>query len=238
MDKMEMIQQAIQDILNTCPHYENKVYLLGDYKYKKSIHVMYDSFKDELKSTYIDKHGVYINGRSQRQKDKNKLYLKDFDEFEFIQSELDKVEQKVKEIKDSLDTRIPSKDIKVGDICREYNALQYNYIYLGRYEIEINYTKCRNSWRRDKDIIKYKANFYIDLDKENSCELSNIKEPYYTKINDRKLSYEIKECKTKKRFDKIVGKVNDIQISTLIKWIEENQLENQYGATVNIKLLD
>jgi len=122
MNKLELIQQATNEILSTCPNWEQKIYLLEDYTYGMThIQVTYDTHATECKTLYFDKNGIYLKGRSQSQGDKTKIYLHEFNGFTMDDATSLKIEQqKLEELKD-LDTRIPSKDIQVGMICREYS---------------------------------------------------------------------------------------------------------------------
>jgi len=134
MTKLEEIRDATLNILKTCPTYQDKVYLLENFNINMAqIKVMYDSFAVEDKCIYLDKNGYYINGRSTS--NEGKMYFDEFNGF-IATDEINKnVVDFIRKEEDKLSTRIPSKDIKVGMVCRkfcEYENADY-YIYLGKY---------------------------------------------------------------------------------------------------------
>lgn len=129
----EQIWKAVQDILDTLPNYQDKVYLLEDYKYEmKRIEVMYDSHASETKQIYIDEQGVYINGRTTS--GEGKFYFKDFNNFNVDKDTANKVIERVEYLKSLKDSLIPSKDIQVGSVIQDKDNINIYHLYIGSYK--------------------------------------------------------------------------------------------------------
>lgn len=209
---LKRIKEETLNILSECPTFENKIYLLEDYSFdKKNVLVMYDTFYHERKSLKIDKDGVYFNGRKNND-DPSKIYLADFKEFEFSEEDAEKIKKVINEKLKKLDTRIPSRDIKPGYICREFRKNDKRpsyYIYLGKVSAKptfrYNYAKAIN-----------KENVYIWLGVGEEKPKEFKVDKYYSR-------YDIPTKKSKIRFDKIARKLTEREINALKKEIEDTE---------------
>lgn len=221
MTKREQIKQAVQNILDTCPHYNNKVYLLEDYEFgMKSIDVMFETHYEENKCIKLDKNGAYIMGRGQNQGDKSKMYIHEFSGIELSEYTISKLDEYKKSLVSKLDTRIPSKDIHVGDVCNQfikdkgvYSNPDYRclYLYVGKCEVITEYIDSSI----DNKINKY--NVYVDMYDNNGLDefKYEIKEGWNNKdIIEHKGWF--RSEKSKIRFDKKLSKV-DMDIIKLLR---------------------
>ena len=78
MNKLELIKKHTQDVLDTCPNYDNKMYIMEDWKPNMgSVSIMFDTFAHELKTVYSSSKGYYINGRSNN-RGEGRIYLHEF----------------------------------------------------------------------------------------------------------------------------------------------------------------
>jgi hypothetical protein len=229
MNKLIQIHKAIQEILNNCPSFDNKVYLIEDYVFgMDSIDVMYNTYYHESKILKIDKNGVYILGRNQGQKDKSKMYIHEFNGINLSKDTIDKIEIEKNKISNKLDTRVPSKDIHIGDICREFNknaSGDYYYIYIGKCELITDF-------KNKKEIHKEKTNVYINLYEETKFE---------HKINEYgQFEFEgyLNSNKNKIRFDNKIGKINKNIVDKVRSYYESNFKNNCYGYDKQVKWLD
>lgn len=201
MSKLKVIHKAIQDILDALPNHSKKVYLLEDYKPEMtSIEIMYDTYYTENKGISLDKNGAYINGRGQGQGDKRKMYFHEFDNIELSKEASDYIEAEKNKITSKLDTRIPTRQIKVGDLCREFIECgdnEYFYVYLGKCEY-----KHRN-WKREEVIIN--EHIYLNL-----WQNDNLKD-----VINSYCSFD--ECKNKGkiRFDKKISELSNDELSNM-----------------------
>lgn len=229
MNKLKQIHKAIQEILDTLPNHSNKVYLLEDYKYgMNSIHVMFDTYYDEHKTLYLDRNGVYMNGRGQNQGDKSKIYLKDFSKDVISEGDKKLIQIETDKINNKLDTRIPSKDINAGMICKEYtgDSREYYMLYVGKIERTIDYSKSRYQYQRDKGIVKDKINVYVYLYENTDVK---VYESYYVDEDD---IYRLKTGyfytkKSKVRFDKIIKSIDD-ELLEKVRNAYENKNDDKY----------
>lgn len=204
MSKLKLIHKAIQDILDTLPNHSKRIFLLEDYKPKmRTISIMYNTFRDESKCIYIDKNGAYIAGRGQGQGDKSKMYFSEFDQLELSQESKDYIQSEVNKIVNKQDTRIPTRQIKVGDLLREWCEWRNDdnkdyYVYLGKLQYEES-----GYYGKDKEpVIKH---VYLSIDDK----------PNLVNIDNRYLRVDEVSAKSKKRFDQIVRKVNDNELEKL-----------------------
>lgn len=239
MSRLKEIHKAIQDILGTCPNHSGKIYLLEPYVPEmRSIEIMYDTYYTERKCLYIDKYGAYINGRGQGQGDKNKMYLHEFDNLTLSQEGREYIDMKVREINASLDTRINSRDIKAGMMCREFvknrkdGDFDYYTVYLGKIKAIKDYTTARSSYLREKGVVESKLNVYLRLYKDANITIST---------ND----WGGLECngyfyheKSKIRFDKIIKTIDDENLKKLRKLSEKSYCRNDYEDFITIEWLD
>ena len=244
MTKKEEIKQAIQNILNTCPHYNNKVYLLEDYKFGMgSIDVMFNTLYNENKCIKLDKNGAYIMGRGQDQGDKHKMYIHEFDNIELSNDTLVKLDEYQKLLVKKLDERIPSKDIKVGDICNQfikdkdkYHVPSYRclYLYVGRRKITITHRDdCRGT-------VVNKYNVYVDMG-ENKGKGNEFKYQISKGVNKKDYiehEYWLLDTSNKIRFDKKLNKVDMDVISLIREEYERNECKGLYNAESDFEWLD
>ena len=235
MSKLIAIHKAIQDILDTLPNHSKRIYLLEDYEPNmNTIEIMYDSYREERKCVYIDKNGAYIAGRGQGQGDKSKMYFHEFDQLYLSNEAQSYISTEVEKINGALDTRIPSKDIKVGDLCREYcekKHISYHYIYLGKCEITYDHNHNYYKHKRDMGIVKEKTNIYLSLYDSSKYKIVKGYDGYGIK------SGYFSSSKTKIRFDKKVSIVPVNDVSKMRKAFEIKEKSNTNGTKLSFKWL-
>ena len=204
---LKEINELTLRILEPLPNYKKNIYLLEEYDFEKeNILVMYNTGAQERKSLYINHIGVYINGRENRD-DPSPDYLRDFDNFEFNEKDSKKIQEVIDSKKEKLDTRISSRDIKIGYLCREFKKkkkrVESYYIYLGK----ANMIPTESYHKR-----KEKQNIYMSV---SWRELENFKNKNFSKCH-------VEHKNSKIRFDKIICKYEDKEIIELRKLVKKS----------------
>lgn len=233
MNKLQEINKAIQDILDTVPTHSNKIYLLEDYiPDMRDILVMFDSYITERKLIYFDKNGAYIAGRGQGQGDKTKMYFSEFERLNLSEEAIKHIKEEVSKINKKLDNRIPSKEIKPGMLCKEFGFdRNNNVIYAGKVKVTTRY---KEGDRKYGQADECKFNVYCKIFNDAVIDIKYRYDGHKGEIENGYFYYE----KNKIRFTEIIKQFSIEDIEFIRDSAFDDYKKYRYGRLISFEWMD